>query len=153
MSVSSTTDRTVSCSDLELTRPTRRRLVEPGVLDRDRCLRGEERDELLVVIGEVAPFFLGQIEVPVRHAPQQHRDAEERVHRWMTRREPDRAGIFSEVCEPQRPRLADEDAEDPAPARKVADRRLRLFVDAGGDEALQRAPVSSITPGLRSARR
>ena len=58
--------------------------------------------------------------------------------------------------QPQRAGLGDERAENPAAARQVADRRVRLGVDAGGEEALElraagvdhaeravRAPVSS----------
>ena len=39
---------------LELLRPRRRRLVQSRVLDRDGRLRCEQRDELLVLVGEVA---------------------------------------------------------------------------------------------------
>ena len=54
---------------LELPRPLRRRLVQPGVLDRDGRLRGEQRDDLLVLLGEVlAARLLGQVEVAVGDA-------------------------------------------------------------------------------------
>ena len=42
----------------------------------------------------------------------------------------------------QRPRIVDEHAEDAAPARQVADRAVRLGVDAARDEALELAPVA-----------
>ena len=59
---------------LELARPAGRRLVEPRVLDRDRGLAGEQRDELLVLLGEVlAALLLGQVEVAVGDAAQQDR--------------------------------------------------------------------------------
>jgi hypothetical protein len=52
---------------LELLRPARRGLVEPGILDRDRGLAREHRDELLVFGGEVlAALLLGEVEIPVR---------------------------------------------------------------------------------------
>ena len=81
---------------LELPRPLRRSLVEPSVLDRDRRLRGEQRDDFLVVLGEVlAARLLGQVEVAVGDPAQQDRHAEKRVHRRMVRREPDRARVVA----------------------------------------------------------
>ena len=83
-------------------------------------------------LGEVvAALLLGQVEVPVGDAAEHDRDAEERLHRRVVAREADRARVVGEVVQPQRARLADEDAEDPAAARQVADRRVRLGVDAG----------------------
>ena len=79
---------------LELGRPARRGLVEARVLDRDRCLRGEELDGGLVVGVEVgAAGLLREIEVAVDRAAQPHGHAEEGVHRRMVRREADRARI------------------------------------------------------------
>ena len=56
---------------------------------------------------------------------------------------PTERGSSREIVQPQRLRVADQDAEDPAAARQVADRGVRLGVDSGGDEALERraAPV------------
>jgi len=56
------------------------------------------------------------------------------------RREPDRAGIFAEIVQPQRLRVADQDAENPPAAWEISDRRMRLGVDAGRQEALQTRP-------------
>ena len=51
---------------LQLAEPARRRLIEPRVLDRDRGLGGEKRDDLLVLVLEVgAALLVGQIEVAV----------------------------------------------------------------------------------------
>ncbi len=61
-------------------------------------------------------------------------------HRRVVAREADRARIVREVVQSQRPGFADQDAEDAAPARKVTDRRVRLRVDPGGQEALERLP-------------
>ena len=93
---------------LELLEPTCRRLVEPRVLDRDRGLGGEQRRRAPRPPSvNVAPSgLLGQVQVPVRDPAQQDRHAEERVHRRVVRREPDRARILAEVVEPQRPRVA-----------------------------------------------
>jgi hypothetical protein len=58
----------------------------------------------------------------------------------MPRREADGARILRDVVQLQRRRVADEDTEDAAPARQVADRAVRLLVDAGGDEAFEMCP-------------
>ena len=84
-----------------------------------------------------AALLLGQVEVAVGDAAQQDRHAEERAHRRMAGREADRARVLGQVVQAQRLRVADQHAEDAAPARQVADRRVRLRVDAGGDEALE----------------
>ena len=123
---------------LELTEPAGRRLVEPRVLDRDRRLRGEELGQLLVLGREVvACLLLGEIEVPVRHSPQEDRDAQERLHRRVVPREADRARVLGEVVQAQRPRLAYENAQDAAPSRRVSDGSSGLLVHAGGEEALE----------------
>ena len=140
--------------DLELAGPPRRRLVETRVLDRDGGLRCEEPDELLVVVGEVAALLLREIEVAVRDAAQHHGHAQKRVHRRMTRREADGARVVAEMRQPERRGFANQDAEDPAAARKIADRRSRLFVDAGRDEALEGCAASRRSRRApRSARR
>ena len=51
----------------------------------------------------------------------------------------------ADVVEPQRARVVDQDAEHAAAARQVADRPVRLLVDADGEEALELAR-SSRTP-------
>jgi hypothetical protein len=56
----------------------------------------------------------------------------------MPRWEPDRARILAEVRQAQRPCLANQDTEDAAAARQVADRRPHLLVDSRGDETLER---------------
>ena len=116
---------------LELPQPARRALVEPGVLDRHRGLRREQLRQLLVLLAEVlAARLLGQVEVAVGDAAEQDRDAEEAAHRRVVAREADRARVVGDVVQAERARLADQHAEDAAPARQVADRRVRLLVDA-----------------------
>ena len=123
---------------LELRRPARRRLVEARVLDRDRGLGGEQDDRRLVLLVEVgAARLLGEVEVAVDDAAQADRDTEEGLHRRVVRREADRARILVEVVEAQRLRLADEDAEDAAPAGRSPIAVARLLVDARRDEALE----------------
>ena len=55
----------------------------------------------------------------------------------MVRWKADRARILAQVVQAQGLRLADQDAENAAPTREVADRRMRLGVDAGRQEALE----------------
>ena len=43
----------------------------------------------------------------------------------------------ADVVKPQRRRFLDQDAEDAAAAREVADRAVRLFVDADGEELFE----------------
>src|SRR5204862_6217201 len=59
------------------------------------------------------------------------------THRRMPGRKADRARILADLVEAQRPRVADQHAEDAAARRQVADLPPRLRVDAGGDEALE----------------
>ena len=125
---------------LELREPARRRLVQARVLDRDRRLRGQQRDELLVLAREVlAAPLLGQVQVAVGDAAEQDRHAEERAHWGVVGRKADGARIGRQVVEPECVRVPNQHPEDPAAVRKVADAFLRLRVDARGQEALERA--------------
>ena len=125
---------------LELARPAGGRLVEPRVLDRGRCLGGEEPGQLLVLVREVAAaLLLGEVEVAEDDAAHAHGHAEERLHRRMPGREPDRARVAREVVQAQDAVVADERSEDAAPAWEVADLRAQLVVDARVDEALELA--------------
>ena len=124
---------------LELPQPAGRALVQPRVLDRDGGLCGEQLRQLLVLLGEVDPAgLLGQVEVAVGDAAEDDRQAEERLHRRMARWKAHRAGIVGNFVQPQRLGVADQDAQDAAPAGKVADRRVRLRVHARRQEALER---------------
>ena len=125
---------------LELTRPARRGLVQTRVLDRDGRLRREERDDVLVLLGELAVGLLGQVQVPVGDAAEHDRHPQERRHRRVVRREADRVRMLGEAAEAQGLRVADEHSEDAAPARTVADLPLGLLVDAGHEEALEACP-------------
>ena len=127
---------------LELARPARCGLVQPRVLDRDGRLRREQLDDLLVLRGELgAILLLGQVEVSEGDASQHDRNAEEGVHRGMVRRKADCAWIPGQVGESQRRAIADQDSEDPASPRQIADRSVRLVVDAVREESLQLGSV------------
>ena len=83
------------------------------------------------------PCLLRQVEVAVGDPAQRDRHAEERVHRRMAGREADGARILGEIVQAQRVGIADEDAEDPAAGRQVADGGLRLRVDPRRQEPLE----------------
>ena len=111
--------------------------VQPRVLDRDRGPVGEDDERLLVGLVELAVGLLGQVEVAVGLAADEDRHAQEAVHRRMAEGEAVRARVVADVGHAQRPRVADEDAEDPVPSGQVADRAVGLRVDPAGQEALE----------------
>ena len=88
-------------------------------------------------VKSVPPRLLGQVEVSVRDASEHDRDAEKRLHRRVVAGESDRARVLGDLVQPQRLRVPDQHAEDAAPARQLADRRVGLGVDPRGEEALQ----------------
>ena len=113
-------------------------LVEPGVLDRDRRPLREHQDRLFVGLAErLAVGLVAQVQIAPRLAADQHRYAEERLHRRMAGREAERARIVAHGVEPQRPRVGDHRPEDAAPARRIADLAVRGLRDAVRDEALE----------------
>ena len=128
---------------LELLRPALRCLVQPRVLDRHRRLSRQQTDKILVFGIEVdATLLFGQVEVAVGDAAQHDRNAQERAHRRMVRRETNRTRVVAERAKTQRLDIADQHPEDPAPARKSADRLDLLAPDAVRDETLQLVAVA-----------
>ena len=123
---------------LELLRPGRGRFVEAGVFDGHRGLGGEQRHQLLVLHGEVAaPLLLGEVEIAVGDVAKNDRHAEKGAHRRVPGRKAHGAWIVGESVEAQRPRVADQHAQDSTSVRRVADLRLELGAHAVGDEALE----------------
>ena len=99
-------------------------------------------DELHVLVREVATSrLLGEIEIPVDDAPYANRNSEERPHGWVARREADGPRILGQVVKPERSRVPDDGAEDPAPERRLAELGPRSLVDPGRDEALEPEPA------------
>src|SRR5262249_2268155 len=138
---------------LELAKPARRRLVQSRVLDRDRSLGGEQLRELLVLVGEVlAALLLGEIEVPVGDAAKQNRYAEEGPHGRMMRWKPDGARVIADLSQAKRFRVADQHAEDAAPAWGVSDGLMRRFVDSRRQEPLELLPSPVDHPERRVTR-
>jgi hypothetical protein len=64
----------------------------------------------------------------------------------VVRRESDRARIFTEVVETERTGVTNENPEDAAAARKVADRCVRGGVDPMLMKRSNAVPARSITP-------
>ncbi len=138
---------------LELAQPAGRALVQASVLDGHGCLRRQELHELLVLGREVlAVLSLGQIEVAVDDTAEPYRNAEERPHRRMVRREADRSGVRREIVEAERLRVSDQHTEDASPTRQIADRGMRLGVDSRGHKALEPFPRAIDDPERRVAR-
>ena len=124
---------------LELAQPAGRVLVQPGVLDRYCGLRRQQLRQLGILVAEVlSARLLGQVQVPVRDPAKDNRHPEERLHRGMVRWEADRARVVGDVVQPQRLRVPNQDAEDAAPVRRVTDRGMRVGIDPGRQEPLQR---------------
>ena len=123
---------------LELAQPAGRGFVEACVFDGHGGLSREQGDDLLVFGGELLPScLLRQVEVAERPAAKQYRDAEECVHLGVVCGEADRTRICRQVRQAERFCVSDEDAEDAAPARQLADCRMRLGVDADRHKALE----------------
>ena len=115
--------------------------VEAGVVDGDRRPVGEDGQGLLVVLVEFAALLLGQVEVAVGLAADEHRHAEEATHRRMPRGEAERPWMLAQISEPERARIIDQHAQDAAPPGERSDRPPRLPVDAQGHEALELVAV------------
>ena len=105
-----------------------------------------------------AALLLGEVQVAVRDAAEDDRDAEERSHRRVVAGKADRAGVVGDVVQAEWPRLPDQDAEDAPPARQLPDRGPRLGVDPGREEPLEALPGAVDHPegrvtGARQRRR
>ena len=124
---------------LELAQPPGRAFVQASVLDRNSGLGCEQLGQLRVLVGEVlSTLLLRQIEVSVRDSTKHDRHTEERLHRRVVLRKAHRAWIVCDVVEPQRLRVADQNAQDAAPVRQITDRRVCVSVDSCRQESLER---------------
>ena len=112
--------------------------IEAGVLDGDGGLSSEGDHGRLVLLGELWPGqLIGQVEVADGPSPGDDRHAQEAVHRGVIGAEAGRAGVVSQVGQPDRSGVLDQGAEQPAAARQVMDQRLLLGRHAAGDELVQ----------------
>ena len=117
------------------------RCIEPRVLDRDPG-RGCQCDrEALVVLGElVGAPLVAEVQVAEHDISHTDRNAEERAHVGMVRREADGLVVGAEIAQAQRPWIDDQEAEDPVSLGQMADGGVALGLDAYGDE-LAEMPV------------
>ena len=123
-------------------------LVEPGVLDGDAGVQGEHLDEPLVVLGEVAGGLLvGQVQPADRPALGPDRDAQQRVHRRVVRREAVAARVGGDVGTRIGCGLARDHAEQAVAVRRGADPLALGAADAAGDEPLDAAVLVDDTEG------
>ena len=119
-------------------------LVEPRVGQRDRGVRGEQREEVLVAAREpagVAGLLVGQEEDAERLVAVADRHAEEVLEDGVRRRPPlERRGL-ADVREPLHLVLAQHQREEPVLARQRPDRGPLLGADALDDELRERPLV------------
>ena len=143
-----------ACADVEHHDADRRGLdqrleVGPGALlgavgarigDRGRGLRGEQHQDLLVLVGErLVALLLGQIEVADMDAPMAHRRALEGLRRQQVGREAERLHIGRNVGDPERSLEIAEILEEPRALGPLHDGPVLRLGDARGDEVPWRA--------------
>ena len=114
--------------------------METGVVDGDAGVDREHLDQPLVVIGEWLPTrFVREVEVADRSALDDDRCAQERGHVRVVGREPVVGGVLRDVRGPDRPAVADHEAQQAVAPRDAPDLRAALRVDAARDEVLDAA--------------
>ena len=106
---------------LELPNPVDDCFVDPHPFDRDRCLGGQKRHDLLVFSGELTDLLLRQVQVSVHDVSHEDRDTEEASHRRMPGREALEMRVLSHVSKTQRTPVVEQDAENAVAAGRVAD--------------------------------
>ena len=118
--------------------------VGPRVGDRGRGLRGEQHQDLLVLVGERRPArLLDQIEVADMGAAMAHRRALEGLRRQPVRGEAERAHIGRDIGDPKRSLQVTEVLEEPRPVGPLRQPPVLFLSEARGDE-VRGVPVSSM---------
>ena len=112
--------------------------VGARVGDRRRGLRGEQHQELLVLVRERLPaLLLDQVEVADMDAEVAHRCALEGLRgQTVVGREAERADIGGDVGDAQRARQVTEELEEPRPVGPFHDVPVLVGGEARGDEVL-----------------
>jgi len=82
-------------------------------------------------------LLLGEVDVAECLAADEDRRAEEAAHRRVSDRKAVGVRMLADVAKAKRAGLADEDSQEPVPTRQVADRAVRLRIDAEREEALE----------------
>ena len=107
--------------------------------DRGRGLRGEEHQDLLVLVGEGLPaLLLHEIEVADMDAAMAHRRALEGLRRQPVGGEAERLHIGRDVGDPERPLEVAEVLEEPRALGPLRHGPVLLLGEARGDEVLRR---------------
>ena len=107
--------------------------------DRGRGLRGEQHQDLLVLVGErLVALLLGQIEVADMDAAMAHRRALEGLRRQQVSGEAERLHIGRNVGDPERSLEIAEILEEPRALGPLHDGPVLRLGDARGDEVLWR---------------
>ena len=116
-------------------------VVQAVVLDGKSRREGQRLGEGLVFIGKGRfALLVRQVEVAVDLVAHPHRDTEERRHGRVIGRKTITAGVFLEVGEPEGSWFRDEQTEDAAPDRPIADLRLFFVAQPDGEELLEAGP-------------
>ena len=111
--------------------------VGARVGDRRRGLRGEQHQDLLVLVRERLPaLLLDQVEVSDMDAEMAHRHALEGLRGQTVGREAERADIGGHVGDAQRSRQVAEELEEPRPVGPFFHVPVLLRGEARGDEVL-----------------
>ena len=116
--------------------------VGARVGDRGRRLRGEQHQDLLVLVGERrAALLLDEIEVADMEAAMAHRRALEglRLRRQAVGGEAERAHMGRNVGDPDRPLEVAEILEEPRAVGPLGEAAVLLLGEARGDEVLRHA--------------
>ena len=114
--------------------------VGARVGDRRRGLRGEQHQDLLILVGELrAAFLVDQVEIADMRAAMAHRRALEGL-RWQTvGREAEAAHVVGHIRQAHRSRKVAEIFKEPRPVGPFHQRAVLLVGQARGDEVLGRA--------------
>ena len=153
--IATATSRVASRPRNALSASSRRRslrLVQLGVVDRDRRPVGEDHGGLLVLLGELAVGLLGQVQVAPRLPADHDRHTQEAAHHRMPRGKPVAARVLANIGQAQRLWMLDQRAEHPSSARQIADRPVGLLVDSRGQELLELGALLVQDPQRRVAR-
>ena len=114
--------------------------VRARVGDRRRRLRGEQHQDLLVLVRELLPArLLAEKEVADMHPPVAHRHGLQGLRQRQLLGIAERAEVGRHVRQPQRPRKAPEVSEERVPVRPLRHVPALVRRQAGGDELLDRA--------------
>ncbi len=117
-------------------------LVQLRILDRRCHDRGQQQRDVHVLVAELGgALFLGQVEIADDTGPADDRHAQERMHRRMIGREPDRRRMPLEVGHPNHLALPDDQPEHAVPHRRVADQGALLIGEPRGRERLEGAVI------------